>query len=186
MLVDGGCLFIGIGCLTGFLISARSVLIGGTVILRGRSRLCRGGVLSAAVLGRLGVVGDLAGRVGVGDLPIGGVGDLPIGGVGDLHMGGVGVLSGGVFDTAVVVRAVGFAEVRVGVRLSRLLVRVPGGCLRGRRLIGLLRVGLLRGTVDRLLHAAFGTRGAVSRLLTFSSRRGDAGRIRRCRVSRRW
>ena len=52
--------------------------------------------------------------------------------------------------------------------------------------IGLLRVGLLRGTVDRLLHAAFGTRGAVSRLLTFSSRRGDAGRIRRCRVSRRW
>src|SRR5690625_6652360 len=83
MLVDGGCLFIGIGRLTGFLISARSVLIGGTVILRGRSRLCRGGVLSAAVLGRLGVVGDLAGRVGVGDLPIGGVGDLPIGGVGD-------------------------------------------------------------------------------------------------------
>src|SRR5690625_3373290 len=117
MLVDGGCLFIGIGRLTGFLISARSVLIGGTVILRGRSRLCRrGGVLSADVLGRLGVVGDLAGRVGVGDLPIGGVGDLPIGGVGDLHMGGVGdlhmggvgVLSGGVFDTAVVVRAVGF------------------------------------------------------------------------------
>src|SRR5690625_1030163 len=178
MLVDGGCLFIGIGRLTGFLISARSALIAGTVILRGRSRLCRGGVLSAAVLGRLGVVGDLAGRVGFGDLPIGGVGDL--------HMGGVGVLSGGVFDTAVVVRAVGFAEVRVGVRLSRLLVRVPGGCLRGRRLIGLLRVGLLRGTVDRLLHAAFGTRGAVSRLLTFSSRRGDAGRIRRCRVSRRW